>query len=70
MAMCKTCNEEEVPSSNHNDYEDDGGIIADLAKIAPSMNEFFCTIGDRLSKKIPDKPDPFLSNEYSINRPS
>ena len=30
----------------------------------------FCTIGDRLSKKIPDKPNPLLSNEYSIDRPS
>ena len=30
----------------------------------------FCTVGDRLSKKIPDKPNPLLSNEYSIDRPS
>ena len=35
-----------------------------------SLNEFFCTIGDRLSKKIPDKPNPLLSSEYSANRPS
>ena len=34
------------------------------------MNEFFCTIGDKLSKKIPDKPNPLLSNEYPIDRPS
>ena len=44
--------------------------ISDSAKIGSSMNEFFCTIGDsigdRLSKKIPDKPDPLLSYEYSI----
>ena len=48
----------------------DGEKISDSAKIASSMNEFFCTIGDRLSKKIPDKPNPLLSNEYSIDRPS
>ena len=48
----------------------DGENISDSAKIASSMNEFFCTIGDRLSKKIPDKPNPLLSNEYSIDRPS
>ena len=48
----------------------DGESISDLAKIASSMNEFFCTIGDRLCKKIPDKPNPLLSNEYSIDRPS
>ena len=38
------------------------------------MNEFFCTfgdsIGDMLSKKVPDKPNPLLSNENSIDRPS
>ena len=52
----------------------DGESISDSAKIASSMNEFFCTIGDsigdRLSKKIPDKPNPLLSNEYSIDGPS
>ena len=38
--------------------------------IASSMNEFFCTIGDRFSKKIPDKPNLLLSNKYSIDGPS
>ena len=44
----------------------DGGSISDSAMIALSMNEFFCTIGDKLSKKISDKPNTLLSNEYSI----
>ena len=47
-----------------------GESISDSAKIASSMNEFFYTIGDRLSKKSPDKPNPLLSNEYSIDGPS
>ena len=47
-----------------------GERISNSAKIPSSMNEFFCTIGDRLSNKIPDKPNPLLSNEYSIDGPS
>ena len=47
----------------------DGENISDSAKIASSMNDFFCTIRDRLSKKIPDKPNRLLSNEYSIDGP-
>ena len=45
----------------------DGASISDSAKIASSMKEFFCTIGDRRTKKIPDKPNPLLSNKYSID---
>ena len=30
------------------------------------MNEFFCTIGNKLSDKIPEKPNPLLSNEYEL----
>ena len=30
------------------------------------MNEFFCTIGNRLSDKIPEKPNPLLSNDYDL----
>ena len=40
----------------------DGESISDSAMIAS-----FCNIGDRLSKKIPEKPNPLLSNEYSID---
>ena len=50
--------------------EVDGERISDSVKIASSMNEFFCTIADRLSKKIPDKPNPLLSTEYSTDGPS
>ena len=30
------------------------------------MNEFFCTIGNKLSEKIPEKPNPLFSNEYEF----
>ena len=30
------------------------------------MNEFFCTIGNKLSEKIPEKHNPLLSNEYEL----
>ena len=30
------------------------------------MNDFFCTIGNKLSDKIPEKPNPLLSNEYEL----
>ena len=48
----------------------DNRKILGSTEISSSMNEFFCTIGDKLSKKIPDKPNPLLSDEYFIDRPS
>ena len=30
------------------------------------MNEFFCTSGNELSDKIPEKQNPLLSNEYEL----
>ena len=30
------------------------------------MNEFFCNIGNKLRDKIPEKPNPLLSNEYEL----
>ena len=31
------------------------------------MNDFFCSIGRKLSDDIPQQPNPLLSNEYNIN---
>ena len=44
----------------------EGGSIKNNKKIASTMNEFFCTIGNRLSDKIPEKPNPLLSNDYDL----
>ncbi len=48
----------------------EGESIKDNKKFAISMNEFFCTIGNKLSDKIPEKPNSlFFSNEYDfVNR--
>ena len=44
----------------------EGVSIKDNKTIASSMNNFFCTIGNKLSDKIPEKPNPLLSNEYEL----
>ena len=45
----------------------EGEVINENAEIASSMNEFFCTVGRNLSVKIPQHPNPLLSEEYKIN---
>ena len=44
----------------------EGGSTKNNKKIASTMNGFFCTIGNRLSDKIPEKPNPLLSNDYDL----
>ena len=44
----------------------EGVSVKDNKKIASSMNDFFCTIGNKLSDKIPEKPNLLLSNEYEL----
>ena len=31
------------------------------------MNEYFCSVGDKLSKKIPDKENTLLKGDHDIN---
>ena len=45
----------------------DGREICDSESMAESMNEFFCSIGNTLSDKIPKTSNPLLENEYSVN---
>ena len=44
----------------------EGELTKDNKTIASSMNEFFCTSGNELSDKIPEKQNPLLSNEYEL----
>ena len=44
----------------------EGELTKDNKKIASSMNELFFTIGNKLSDKIPEKPNPLLSNENEL----
>ena len=47
----------------------DGQTIRDNKAIASSMNEYFCSIGNKLSEKIPNKANPLLSCEYPFETP-
>ena len=45
----------------------EGKHISTNADIAESINNFFCTIGETLSDKIPSARNPLLENDYVIN---
>ena len=45
----------------------DGKQISTSAGIAESMNNFFCSIGETLSDKIPEAKNPLLENDYEVN---
>ena len=45
----------------------DGKHIANNDNIAESMNNFFCSIGEKLSEKIPKTRNPLLEDEYNVN---
>ena len=45
----------------------DGKHIANNDDIAESMNNFFCSIGEKLSDKIPKTRNPLLEDEYNVN---
>ena len=44
-----------------------GNQISDSSKIANSMNDYFCSIGNDLASEIPDKQNPLLNRDYSVN---
>ena len=45
----------------------DCNSVTDPVGIANSMNQFFCNVGDELSKDIPDKKNSLLLGEHTIN---
>ena len=45
----------------------DGNSVTDPTGIANSMNQFFCNVGDELSKDIPDTENSLLMGEHAIN---
>ena len=47
----------------------DGQTVRGHKDIASSMNEYFCSVGNKLSEKIPKKANPLLSGEYAIETP-
>ena len=42
-------------------------VIKDSDSIANSMNEYLCSVGDKLSRKIPDKENNLLKGDHDIN---
>ena len=42
----------------------EGQTIKGNKEIASSLNEYFCSIGNKLSEKIPQKANPFLRGDY------
>ena len=50
--------------------KDDDKDITDSQQIADAMNQYFCSIGEKLSNKIPLKRNPLLSGNVSINQHS
>ena len=45
----------------------DRNQISDSSKIANSMDDYFCSIGNDLDSKILYKPYPLLNVDYSVN---
>ena len=47
----------------------DGQTVKGQKEIASSMNEYFCSIRNKRSEKIPREANPLLSGEYAIETP-
>ena len=54
-------------TTNVSSLDVEGRNVTDNNEIAQSMNDFFCSIGRKLSDDIPQQPNPLLSNENNIN---
>ena len=66
----KTINEvlnKKSKTTNISSINIEGKHISDSAGVAESMNNFFCTIGETLSEKIPRAKNPLLENDYEVN---
>ena len=42
-------------------------LIKDSESIANAMNEYFCSVGDKLRRKIPDKENTLLKGDHDTN---
>ena len=43
------------------------GVIVNKQKIADTMNEYFCSVGNDLAKNIEYGPNPLLLRDYNVN---
>ena len=46
----------------------DNKILTSSDGIAESMNQYFCTIGQKFNEKIPHAENPLLRGDFSLNR--
>ena len=64
----KTINEllnKRSKSSNIDCLKDSGNAIVKKKDISNTMNNFFCTIGEKLASEIDAAPNPLLSGDYA-----
>ena len=55
-------------TTNVSSLQQDNKIITSSDEIAESMNQYFYSIGQDLSKKIPHAENPLLRGDYSLNK--
>ena len=53
---------------NISSLQEDYKILTSSDEIAESMNQYFCSIGQKLSEKIPYAENPLLRGEFSLNK--
>ena len=57
-------------TTNVSSLQEDNKILTSSDEIAESMNQYFCTIGQKLSEKIPHAENPLLRGDISLNKNS
>ena len=57
-------------TTNISSLQDDNKILTSSDEIAESMNQYFCSIGQKLSEKIPYAEHPLLRGDFSLNKNS
>ena len=57
-------------TTNVSSLQEDNNILTSSDEIAESMNQYFCSIGQKLSEKIPHAENPLLHGDFSLNKNS
>ena len=68
---CKTINQlvnKRSKTTNISSLQDDNKVLTGCGEIAVSMNQYFYSIGQNLSAKIPHAVNPLLRGDFSLNK--
>ena len=57
-------------TTNVSSLQEDNNILTSSDEIAESMNQYFCSIGQKLSEKIPHAENPLLHGDFFLNKNS